>query len=380
MPWMEESTVSLRQDFVALALHPGTNRRALCRRFHISPTTGSKWIRRFLEGGAAALADRSRRPMHSPRRTPTEVEQRVLALRDTYPHWGGRKLAVLLEQQDVTLHPATITAILRRHGRLDSPEALASHAWQRFERSAPNELWQMDFKGHFPLGASGARCHPLTVLDDHSRYSLGVIACADERGATVRACLTTIFRQMGLPDQMLMDNGSPWGLDRAHRWSSLGVWLLRLGIGVAHGRPYHPQTQGKEERFHRTLLAEAIAGRVFGDLARAQEAFDVFRTTYNHVRPHEACAMQPPSQRYQMSARPYPETLPPIEYPEGTLVRKVQQGGWVTCQGTVFTLPRAFIGLPVALRPTETDGVWSVCFLRHELTRIDRRTPAAGTL
>jgi transposase InsO family protein len=102
------------------------------------------------------------------------------------------------------------------------PSESAKHrAWQRFERQAPNELWQMDFKGHFPLREG--RCHPLTVLDDHSRFSLGLEACGDERTQTVQQRLTKIFRHFGLPERMVMDNGAPWSRDADHRHTPVTV-------------------------------------------------------------------------------------------------------------------------------------------------------------
>lgn len=377
MPWQEVSTVSLRHEFVTLASREDAPIRALCRRFGISPETGYTWLRRYQAAGPDGLVDRSRRPHRSPRQTPAAVETAVLALRDAQPTWGGRKLAAVLRARgEPAPHPATITAILRRHGRLGAPGSRPQQRWHRFEHPAPNQLWQMDFKGHFALGAAGARGHPLTVLDDHSRFALGVIACADETGPTVQACLTRLFRRYGLPDRMLMDNGSPWGSDAAHPWTPLGVWLLRLGIGVGHGRAYHPQTQGKDERFHRTLQADVIQGRVFGALPAAQAAFDRFRWTYNHVRPHEACGLQPPSSRYQVSARPFPEPLPPIEYDHGETVRWVQQGGRLAWQGRQFLVPRAFRGYPVAIRSTAVDQTWTVYFLRHPIATLDLRQPA----
>jgi transposase InsO family protein len=379
MPWQEVSTVSLRQEFVSLASREDATIRALCRRFGISPQTGYTWLRRYQAAGPSGLVDRSRRPRSSPRQTPAAVEAAVLALRDEHPTWGGRKLAAVLRARGAPApHPATITAILRRHGRLGPPDRRSPPRWQRFEQVAANQLWQMDFKGHFALGASGARCHPLTVLDDHSRFALGVLACADESGPTVQACLTRLFRRYGLPDRMLMDNGSPWGSAAGHAWTPLGVWLLRLGIGVQHGRAYHPQTQGKDERFHRTLQADVLQGRVFGDLPAAQAAFDTFRQTYNHLRPHEACGLQPPSSRYQVSARPFPAALPPIEYDHGLPVRRVQQGGRLAWQGRQFRVPRAFRGYPVALRPTAVDQTWTVYFLRYPIATLDLRQPTEG--
>ncbi len=243
-----------RAEFVALAQQPGANRRALCRAFQIAPPTGYKWLRRYAAEGPAGLQDRSRRPRRSPARTAPAIERAVLALRAQHPTWGSRKLRVLLARQGIQPLPAasTITAILRRHDQLDPTQGAGQpRAWQRFEHPYPNALWQMDFKAGWPCGAG--RCHPLTILDDHSRYALGLAACPNQRTATVRPHLITAFQRYGLPDRLLVDNGSPWGNHPAHPYTPLTVWLRRLGIAVSHSRPYHPQTLGKDERFHGTL-------------------------------------------------------------------------------------------------------------------------------
>jgi transposase InsO family protein len=377
MPWQEASTMSLRQEFVKLALAEEASIRALCRRFEISPQTGYKWLRRYQADGVQGLQDRSRRPQRSPRRTAPAVEQQVLALRAQHPAWGGRKLAARLHalEEAVVPHPNTITDILRRAGCLDPQQSAQHRPWQRFERAGANQLWQMDFKGHFALGAGGGRCHPLTVLDDHSRFCLVLQACSHETGATVQQRLSAAFRRYGLPDRLLADHGSPWGDDGRSRWTPLSVWLLRLGIGLGHGRPYHPQTQGKQERFHRTLKAEVLQGRVFGDLEQAQAAFDTWRQVYNLERPHEACGLQPPISRYQPSPRPFPETLPPIEYGPGELVRLVQSGGEISLRGRTYRVPKAFRGYPVALRPTDREAVLAVYFLRHQISQIELHHP-----
>lgn len=373
MPWQEVSTVSLRREFVGLASQEGANIRALCRRFGISPTTGYKWLARAAAG--EGLGDRPRRPASSPRRSSAATEGCVLAVRDAHPAWGGRKIRARLAAERVAEVPSasTVTAILRRHGRLDPAEGAKHRAFTRFERAAPNELWQMDFKGHFALGAG--RCHPLTVLDDHSRYALLVRACPDEQARTVQAALTGAFERYGLPEAMLMDNGSPWGVDGAHRHTALTVWLMRLGVAIAHGRPYHPQTQGKEERFHRTLQAEVLRGWAFADLVACQRAFDAFRACYNTERPHEACALAVPASRYAPSPRPFPAALPPVEYPPDAVVRRVQVKGEVFYRGKPYLVGRAFHRQPVALRETDQPHLLAVYFRHFHVAHLDLTQP-----
>lgn len=377
MPWQEVSTMSLRQEFITMVQHGTVTFSELCRRFRVSRKTGYKWLARFTANGPAGLADRSRRPHGSPWRTPVEVEAAVVALRDTHPAWGGRKLRRRLQDagyRDIPA-PSTLTAILHRHGRIEAAESPKHTAFTRFEHEAPNQLWQMDFKGHVPLARG--RCHPLTVLDDHSRFNLLLRACANEQGETVRAALTETFRRYGLPERMTMDRGSPWGADPAHPLTAVTVWLIRLGIRISHSRPYHPQTQGKDERFHRTLAVECLRAQVLRDLPHCQGQFDRFRHIYNCERPHEALHLAVPASRYSPSSRAFPAVLPPIEYGPGDAVRKVQAKGEFHYGGQVFRLSTALHGYPVAVRPTTADGRLAVYFCHHHVAEIDLRDPDA---
>ena len=170
-----------------------------------------------------------------------------------------------------------------------------------------------------------------------------------------------------------MDNGAPWGNDAEHRYTPLTVWLIRLGIGISHSRPYHPQTQGKDERFHRTLKVEVLQGRSFSDMAQAQERFDEWLAVYNHERPHQAIGMAVPSSRYQLSWRKFPEALSAIEYGAGDEVRRVQDKGQVSYKGHRIVLGKAFRGYPVAFRATSNDGIVDVYFCQHRITQIDMK-------
>lgn len=371
MPWKEVSAMELREEFVVLASGEGRNVRELCRRYGISPTTGYKWLSRYAAEGRDGLANNSRRPHRSPGRTPSAVEGQVLALRDRHTAWGARKLQRRLRDLGVAAVPSisTITEILRRHGRIDATQASKHRAFLRFEHATANDLWQMDFKGHFPLRSG--RCHPLTVLDDHSRFALGLEACADEHATTVQSCLVNIFRRYGLPWRMLMDNGPPWGDDAQTPHTRFTVWLLRLDIAVSHGRPYHPQTQGKAERFHRSLVAELLTGLPPSDLPQCQQHFDAWRHVYNCERPHEGIGLDVPMARYYPSLRPFPEALPPIDYDTTDIVRRVSAAGRLGFSKHTFRVGKAFSGQQVAIRPTTRDGCFKVCFGRHTIASID---------
>ena len=372
MPWTEVSIMSAREEFVRLAMQEGANKSELCRRFGVSRPTGQKWIERW--GAGEALVDRSRRPHQSPERTGAAIEQQVVQLRREHPAWGARKLHNVLVARGVGVPcVSSVHAILQRHGLIEVQESDKHRAFVRFEHAQPNDLWQMDFKGHVGM-SGGGRCHPLTVLDDHSRFSLCLQALPDEQGQRVQAKLCETFRRYGLPRRMLMDNGSPWGYGAEQPYTTLCVWLMRLGIRVVHSRPYHPQTLGKDERFHRSFKAEVLRGRALVNLPDAQARFDWWREIYNLVRPHQALQMQPPVSRYRISPRPYPQILPEAHYDCGLEVRRVQQQGWISFRGVQYRLPKAFYGQRVALRPNaRRDGSFDVLFFQQCIAQIDLR-------
>jgi transposase InsO family protein len=360
-----------RREFVGLACQSGANIRQLCRRYRISPMTGYKWIDRYRKSGEMGLVEKTRRPKISPNRSDPEFENQVLNIRDEQSAWGAVKIRRILQNEGVEVKAvSTVHAILVRHGRIDPAESAKHQAWHRFEHPVPNDLWQMDFKGHFAI-RSGPRCHPLTVLDDHSRFVVCLKACEDEKTETVRMHLRSVFRQYGMPLRMTMDNGSPWGSDTAHRDTPLTVWLRRLGIRVSHSRPYHPQTQGKDERFHRTLKAELLGGRQFDRFLQVQPVFDGYRDVYNQRRPHQGIGLETPIHRFQISPRNFPESLPPIEYAASDQIRIVDEKGRISFKSQKLSVGKGYRGYPVALRPTEKDGVWNIFFCCDSIAQMN---------
>lgn len=305
---------------------PGTMTER-CRQFGISRKTGYKWLQRYRqEGGLPALAERSRRPRQSPRRTAEPLVERILALREP-DGWGARKVAHLLWQEGWRVSQATVHRILRRAGEV---HRLDQHtpALQRFERGQPNELLQVDFKG--PMGRSGARDEPLSILDDHSRYGLGLYALRDHHWERVRDCFIEVFLRCGKPRQMLMDHGTPWWANH-NGWglSRLAVFLIEQDIALIFGRVAHPQTQGKVERFHRTLARSMVRQGWPDRWEEWQPRYDGFLERYNQVRPHEALDMQTPAQRYQPSPRRYQAQVAGWVYPPALAVLRVDANGMI---------------------------------------------------
>lgn len=376
MPWKAVDIMSLREEFASLACQEDANISLLCERFGISRKTGYKLLSRVATEGQRGLADRSRRPLNSPARTRPEIETRVIELRQQHPAWGARKLhrrLLDLGHEDIP-SPSTITRILQRHNLIDAQASADSTPFQRFEHAQPNALWQMDFKGYFETGA--ATCHPLTIIDDHSRYNITLTACTRPNRAQVQAALETVFRRYGMPLRINTDNGAPWGSasQPAHGITQLTIWLIQLGIHISHSRPAHPQTNGKNERFHRSLKRELLRGRHFSDLQQAQAAFNAWRHVYNHERPHEALAMCTPATRYQPSRIAYPQTLPPVEYAQGDLVLEVGWDGKIVLQGKRFKVSNALHRHRIAARPHPSrDGTFDLYFSHQRFATIDLR-------
>jgi transposase InsO family protein len=347
MPWLETDVRDQRIQFVIAARRPGADVTAVCRAFGISRTTGYKWLSRDATAGSvAALADRSRRPHHSPRRTPAGITARVGALRRAFG-WGGHKLAILLAAEGIDLTPRTVDRIIQRE-RWTRRDAAAAPALRRFARAKPNELWQMDAKGAYPL-ETGGQCHALSVIDDHSRFAVGLAALPTLATGGVRAALTRCFAQYGVPDAMLMDHGTPWWSTQGSAGlTTLAVFLLQQGIRPVYGAVRHPQTQGKVERFHRTLSERLRWAGVPTTLAGFRSTLAWFREEYNHVRPHAALQMEPPALHFTASARPFQPVPSPWIYPVGADVRRVRGNGTVAIAGSSYFVSVALQGEDVA--------------------------------
>jgi transposase InsO family protein len=368
MPWEEKTVMDQRKEFVRLATQEGANIRELCRRYGVGKTTAYKWLSRYEKLGEGGLKDQSRRPINSPKRSIERVEAAILKLRQAHPKWGARKLKRWLEDRGVTDLPcaSTVHAILQRHGQIDALDSEDHQPWKRFEHAESNDLWQMDFKGHFATETE--RCHPLTILDDHSRFVVCLGALGSESYEATMARLITTFRRYGMPRRMTMDNGSPWG--DPGRYTRFELQLMALGIQVSHSRPYHPQTQGKDERFHRTLKAEVLQGKMFKDLTESQRIFDDWLHVYNQERPHDALQLATPASRYTSSPRAYPEKIVEFEYDMGDEVRKVQSAGELYYRGETYVIGKAFHGEKIALRKTPDEHVRQVYFGTHHVANI----------
>jgi transposase InsO family protein len=355
--------MSLREDFCILAQVPGCNISDLCRKFGISRDTGYKWLRRYQESGVLALSDQSRRPHFSPGRSSLALEQAVIDLRLAHPVWGPRKLRALLKDQSSASRPSisTVARILQRYGLIDRKGPVLEYpVVGRFERGAPNELWQMDLKAPIRL-ADQRKVYPVGLLDDHSRYCLGLWLIPNFSAASVLGCWIKAARSYGLPASTLTDHGAQFRMEDDST-SSFRVYLWACGVDHTQGRIKHPQTQGKIERFWGTLNRELFSRRQYGDLASWQRCLDDWREEYNTIRPHQELDDKPPSSRFRPSERCFNE--PNRRYwsgAEGVQARRVNVRGWIYLNGQLLMLGRGFAGWTVEARPFGR-GCWHIYF------------------
>lgn len=367
MPWQESHVHEQRLAFVAAAIRPGANRRALCREFGISAPTGYKWLARVAaEGLVVGVRERSRRPHHSPQRIAAALEAEIVDARRQFG-WAGRKLRPLLSAR---CGSATIDRVIRRQGLTD-PDEQHRPAPQRFVAPAPNALWQMDFKGQYPV--QDGWTFPLSILDDHSRFAIGLAALRGTKAVPVQTVLTRCFQRYGVPDAMLLDHGVPWwSPTNGHGLTQLTVFLLEQNIRLTYCGFAHPQTQGKVERFHRTLGRRLRQWGVPTTHAAMGQTLARFRDEYNTVRPHEALGGQPPVACYHPSPRPFQPDPHPWSYPVTHAVHRVNANGALRYDRRVFYISDALSHRVVGCQQIG-DRVL-VTFRHLDVREIDLRT------
>lgn len=370
MAWDERTVEQMREEFVRRVLAQERSKAALCREYGISRPTGDKWIERFQDG--ESMSDRSRAPKSVPGRIDSGMEAEIVRIRQLHPALGAVKLRKIMENAGYTNLPCarTFNNIFARHGLIESEASQAATPYQRFEKAIPNEMWQADFKGHFRM-EDGYRCHPLNIIDDCSRFNLCIEALTNETFDAVKPVMERLFKEYGMPFSFLCDNGNPWGTTQSLGFSRFEVWLMELGILTLHGKPLHPQTQGKEERFNRSFTRECLKGKVFADKNHAQSCFDEYRAFYNEVRPHFALDLEVPSSRYKPSSRQMPQVIEDWEYSSEYQLCKVKDSGYFNYKGQGFFLSEAFAGKYIAVRESHLPGQITLVFRKFKIGRID---------
>lgn len=367
MPWECKTVEKLREEF-ALASLQCSNFSALCREFGIDRHTGYKWKARY--EAQETLTDRSRRPYTSPSRTPEVVEELVLRLRAENPGWGAKKIHSVLENRGQRDLPCvkTVNNILNRYGCISPEESQKRQPFIRFEKERCNLMWQTDFKGQFRMNDSNY-CYPLDILDDHSRFCIRTSPYISTENVVISTFLDA-FREFGMPDSILSDNGAQFaGFKRGY--TQFERWLMDLDILPIHGRIKHPQTQGKIERFHRTMKQELLNHTEFADIEEAREKFAVWRDKYNNERPHEALGMKCPADIYEPSSREYKEKIEKFEYSGQYHVIKVNSWGYVRFDNWQVYLSETMIDRYLEFRPSADGETFIACYRNFKIAEFD---------
>ena len=376
MPWYERSPMDQRMQFVTEFDSGLFTMTELAEHYGISRTTGYKWVERHDAEGVLGLADRSRRPHHSPQATDSRLIEALVALRKRHPRWGAKKLlGILTRRRPDADWPArsTVCDRLKAAGlvaaRRRVPRPGVPVPQPRAAITTANEVWTTDFKGEFRTGDT-RYCYPFTLRDGYSRFVLRCDALLCHTEGVTRPCFERAFTAYGLPERIRSDNGPPFASVGLGRLSRLAVWWIRLGIVPERIDPGHPEQNGSHEQFHRVLKADTA--RPPADNAAAQQhRFRRFCAEYNHERPHEALDDDVPATRYRPSPRPLPSRLPPLEYPGHVEIRRVSTTGAVSWRHTLF-VSEALAGEHIAFEEVD-DGIWTVRFATVVLGRFDER-------
>lgn len=376
MPWKETAPVFERVRFIDDYLSGFYTISELASMYEVSRKTLYKWLARHDENGVRGLEDRSRAPLR-PVAISDDVRSEILGFRRRFPFMGPRKIVARLSE----LHPdtawpapSTIGDLLKREGlvrarRRHRPPVYPLRA--RPKPTEPNDVMTIDFKGQFLLG-DHFYCYPLTIVDGFSRYILACQALNSTEYRPARRVFERVFRTYGLPRSILSDNGSPFGSPGLGRLSKLSVWWIRLGISVQRIVPGHPEQNGAHERMHRTLKEQTTRPPA-KTLAGQQRRFNTFCREFNEERPHEALGQRRPSSIYTPSPRPYPEILPPPEYPGHFETRRVDDAGQIKWKDHPVFFSHTLSHETVGFEEID-DGVWSVYFGPVLLARFDARS------
>lgn len=366
MSWESKTVETLRKEFCEEAKIT-TNFSSLCREFNITRKTGYKWLKRYEQD--QPLSDKSHMPHRIPGKTSIELEEAILLVRKENPEWGGKTIRKFLENNGYTDLPCvkTFDNIIKRNGLVSEEKSLAATAYKRFEKERCNDMWQTDFKGDF-LMADGKRCYPLTILDDHSRFSIKIAPKLNTLG--VMDSFKEAFLEFGMPESVLSDNGGTFrGLHGG--FTTFERWLMEHDILPIHGRVRHPQTQGKIERFHRTLKNECLKRTIISDIVSAKDQLQDWRDKYNYARPHEAIGLKCPGNVYVKSTRIYSDLVPKYEYGGEYHVIKVNSWGYVRFNGFQIYLSETMSERQIEFRPNPNDDTFFACFRNFKVAEFD---------
>jgi transposase InsO family protein len=279
----------------------------VARRNGVARQTVHGWLNAYAARGLRGLADRSSKPLSCPHQMAPVLEARIVEMRREHPGWGSRTILTWLGREGWEPLPGrtSIDRCLVRHGLIIPGSRKRSRSdYKRWERSRSMELWQMDIVGGVRI-ADGSEAKIVSGIDDHSRFVIS--AYVVERATAKPTCdaLAVAMRTHGVPDEILTDNGKVFTNRFGKGTGEVLFDRICRENGIKHRltAPRSPTTTGKIERWHKTLRAEFLTGKVFASVADAQAQLDEWVRHYNHVRPHQAIGNVAPIERFKLAGQ-----------------------------------------------------------------------------
>lgn len=378
MPWNETCVMDLKVQMIAECLKGEHSVTEVARAYGVARKTVYKWLGRYEEEGVAGLENRSHAPRHCPHALDEAVAERIIGAKRAHPSFGPKKVMDnLREQHPQETWPADSTAgeLLKRVGLVKKRryKRLYPADPQPFELGhTVNALWSVDYKGQYRTSRPGQWCYPLTITDNASRYLICCQGVCNTRHDQARPVIEWAFREYGLPQGILSDNGPPFASKTAGGLTRLSLWWVRQGIKVHRTQPGTPTQNARHERMHGTLNRAIGASMRGASPVHQQALLASFRYEYNNERSHESLARQTPARHFVASPRPYSDCLPPIHYQDDQQVRRVRHNGEIKFKRQMFYIAALLAKLPIGLREVDNDR-FEVRICEHLLGHLDLR-------
>lgn len=362
MPWKEVDKMTEKEKFINEMLKAEKPFKHLCNEFGISEKTGYKWKNRFYADGKAGLQEQSRATKTHSNALEEDAIIEIIKFKEAHPYWGAKKIRELYSRkypEKETPSLSSVNRILDKCGmvkkRRIKPATTETKRLRKYIKAEePNDVWAIDFKGWWK--SSGELCEPFTVRDIVSKKILCVRLMESKSSEAVRAVMTELFKEYGLPKVIRSDNGTPFSSPNGLlSLTSLSAWWITLGITPDRTDKGTPGQNGSLERMHADIARE-IQGQIKGGRKANQIVLDEWVKEYNSVRPNEAIGMKTPDEVYKKSDRKYMGDYDEIEYPIGYETRKVFSSGEILVKSVRVTIGYSLRGINVGLKPNQNNS------------------------
>ena len=364
-------TVSEKQEIIHMVTRSEIGVNRTLREIGINKSTFYNWYHAYSENGVEGLFPTKRASNRQWNSIPQEQKNLVVKLALEYPDLSSRELAYkVTDEQQIFLSESSVYRILKSRGLITAPAHIFLSAGNEFtdKTGFVHQMWQTDFTYFKILGWGWY--YLSTVLDDYSRYIVHWELCSNMKADDVKRTVDTAIKKAKLmtkqKPKLLSDNGSCYIANELKSYLKDNYQMQQV-----HGRPNHPQTQGKIERFHGSMKRELLNHNLFKNLDYADKALQEWRTKYNCLRPHEALGNKCPADVYTHSERIFADKVEPFEYEPGFKVIKVNSWGYVRFQNFQLYLSETFINDYVQFRPNPNNDSFLVCYRNFVIAEYD---------